>query len=59
MFAWHQRRQPFALAGWGEIVRTRDQPSAARLPACVSARSPSLALLGSTKTRGLRVDAAH
>ena len=54
MFAWHQRRQPFALAGWGEIVRQPDQPSA-----CVSARSPLLALLGSTKTRGLRVDAAH
>ena len=34
MFAWHQRRQPFALAGWAEIVRTRGQPSAARLRQC-------------------------
>ena len=35
-------------------ANTRPSPRA-----CVSARGPLLALLGSTKTRGLRVDAAH
>ena len=48
--------------GWGEIVRTRAPLSCGSRPAPASvlaAPCPLLALLGSTKTRGLRVDAAH
>ena len=49
MFAWHQRRQPFALAGAKSCEHAK----------CCDLLAAQLALLGSTKTRGLRVDAAH
>ena len=45
--------------GWGEIVRTRRFSPGCGGPRLRQCSQPLLALLGSTKTRGLRVDAAH